>query len=102
MTWESVVDNRGLIRAVRMSDRNRRIVRWDGLEGPTTEWGQANARMMIAAPEMLGALEDVIDSWKYGESITKAKEQYEAAIATIAKARGEKRASHTLKTSVKA
>ena len=88
--WEGVIDNRGLVRAVRLAERNRRIVRWDGLEGPTTEWGQANARIIIAAPEMLEALEEVIDSWKHGESTTEAKEQYEAAIAIIAKARGEK------------
>ena len=87
--WKGVIDNRGLVRAVRLAEHNRRIVRWDGLEGPTTEWGQANARMIIAAPKMLEVLEDVIDSWRYGESITEAKEQYDAAIAIIKKARGE-------------
>ena len=61
MTWEGVIDNRGLIRAVRMTDRNQRVVRWDGIGGPTTEWGQSNARMMIAAPDMLEVLERIVD-----------------------------------------
>ena len=61
MTWEGVIDNRGLIRAVRLSDRNQRVVRWDGLGGPTTDWGQHNARMIVHAPEMLDILERIVD-----------------------------------------
>ena len=89
MTWEGVIDNRGLIRAVRLTDRNRRVVRWDGLEGPTTEWGQANARMIIAAPEMLDALERIITLIHNGWRIYKGQEEYIAAIDVIKKARGE-------------
>ena len=61
MTWEGVIDNRGLIRAVRLSDRNRRVVRWDGLSGPTTDWGQNNARLIVSAPDMLNVLERIVD-----------------------------------------
>ena len=61
MTWEGVIDNRGLIRAVRLSDRNRRVIRWDGLSGPTTDWGQANARLIVHAPAMLDVLERIVD-----------------------------------------
>ena len=61
MTWEGVIDNRGLIRAVRLTERNERVVRWDGLSGPTTDWGQANARLIVHAPEMLDVLERIVD-----------------------------------------
>ena len=89
MTWEGVIDNRGLIRAVRLTDRNRRVVRWDGLEGPTTEWGQTNARIIIAAPEMLDALERIIALVHNGWRIHIGQEEYIAAIGVIKKARGE-------------
>ena len=90
MTWEGVIDGHGRIRAVRMTDRNERVVRWDGLGGPTTEWGQANARLIIAAPEMLDALERIIALVRNGWKIYKGQEEYIAAIDAIRKARGEK------------
>ena len=61
MTWEGVIDGHGRIRAVRMTDRNQRVIRWDGLGGPTTEWGQANARLIVHAPAMLDVLERIVD-----------------------------------------
>ena len=61
MTWEGIIDGHGRIRAVRMTDRNERVVRWDGLGGPTTEWGQTNARLIVHAPAMLDVLERIID-----------------------------------------
>ena len=88
-TWARIQDNNGNIRGIKDAVTGQRIVRWDGICDPLTDWGQRNARLVLAAPELLGALEDVIDSWQYGESTIEAKEQYEAAIATIAKARGE-------------
>ena len=51
--------------------------------------GDEAKALLAAAPTMLEVLEDVIDAWRYGESITEAKEQYDAAIAIIKKARGE-------------
>ena len=61
MTWEGIIDGHGRIRAVRMTDRNERVVRWDGLGGPTTGWGQHNARLIVHAPEMLDILERIVD-----------------------------------------
>ena len=89
MTWEGVIDNRGLIRAVRLSDRNRRVVRWDGLSGPTTDWGQANARMIVAAPTMLEVLEEVEECSRYWSEYDVPLGLHDRIKAAIAKARGE-------------
>ena len=87
--WEGVIDNRGLVRAVRLAERNRRIVRWDGLEGPTTEWGQANARMIIAAPTMLNVLEEIDECAMYWSEYDVPLGLHDRIKAAIKKARGE-------------
>ena len=91
MTWEGTIDNRGLIRAVRLSDRNQRVVRWDGLGGPTTDWGQSNARLIIAAPAMLDVLERIVDIEDGpGMGAIGWSEAMDDARDVIKKARGEK------------
>lgn len=45
--------------------------------------------LIAAAPELYEALENVLDSWQYGESITEGQDVYNAARAALAKARGE-------------
>ena len=90
MTWEGVIDNRGLIRAVRLSDRNQRVVRWDGLGGPTTEWGQANARLIIAAPKILEVLEEVEECSRYWSEYDVPLGLHDRIKAAIANAKGEK------------
>ena len=90
MTWEGVIDNRGLIRAVRLSDRNRRIVRWDGLSGPTTEWGQANARLIVQAPAMLEMLQRIVDIEDgTGMGVIGWSEAMDSAREIVKKARGK-------------
>ena len=90
MTWEGVIDGHGRIRAVRMTDRNERVVRWDGLGGPTTEWGQANARMIIAAPGLLEVLEEVEECSRYWSEYDVPIGLHDRIQAAIAKARGKK------------
>ena len=88
MTWEGVIDNRGLIRAVRLTERNERVVRWDGLGGPTTEWGQHNARLIVAAPAMLEVLEEVEECSRYWSEYDVPLGLHDRIKAAIAKARG--------------
>ena len=90
MTWEGVIDNRGLIRAVRMTDRNERVVRWDGLGRPSTDWGQNNARMIVHAPAMLEILERIVDiEDSHGMGIIGWSEAMDDAREVIKKARGK-------------
>ena len=90
MTWEGVIDNRGLIRAVRLSDRNRRVIRWDGLGGPTTEWGQANARLIVQAPAMLEVLQRIVDIEDgTGMGVIGWSEAMDSAREIVKKARGK-------------
>ena len=90
MNWEGVIDNRGLIRAVRLTDRNRRVVRWDGLSGPTTDWGQANARLIVQAPAMLEVLVRIVDIEDgTGMGVIGWTEAMDSAREVIKKARGE-------------
>ena len=48
----------------------------------------ANARLIAAAPELLEVLEDVLESWKYRESVEVAWKLFDLAKQTIAKAKG--------------
>ena len=50
---------------------------------------EANARLIAVSPELLEALEKVIDEWQYGSSIEEANEVYTKAKEAIAKAKGE-------------
>jgi hypothetical protein len=89
MTWEPITDNHGQIRGVRMSDSSQRVIRWDGICDPYTDWGQANARMIVAAPEMLAALEDLLILVEFQNVLLGAEESDKCTIAraAIAKAR---------------
>ena len=86
--WEGVIDDRGLIRAIRLVDRNQRVLRWDGLGGPTTEWGQTNARMMVAAPKMLNVLEEIDECAAYWSEYDVPIGLHDRIKAAIKKARG--------------
>jgi hypothetical protein len=55
-------------------------------------WGEnedADAALIAAAPDLLEALESVIDSWQYGETPSDAAATYDHARSAIAKAKGE-------------
>ena len=86
--WEGVIDGRGLIRAIRLVGRNQRVLRWDGLGGPTTEWGQVNARMMVAAPTMLNVLEEIDECAAYWSEYDVPIGLHDRIRAAIKKARG--------------
>jgi len=91
MTWEPITDNHGQIRGVRMSDSSQRVIRWDGICDPYTDWGQANARMIVAAPELLEALEGAVRCWEMDIALGYNVDRYyyRKARAAIEKARGE-------------
>ena len=61
MTWLPIQDNNGNIRGIKDAITGQRIVRWDGICDPLTDWGQANARMIVHAPAMLEVLERIVD-----------------------------------------
>ena len=65
-----------------------KIVKWGGIGRPSSETGQANARLIAAAPELLEALTEIVaaadgDGWKQLDP------SFAAARAAIAKATGE-------------
>ena len=49
---------------------------------------KANANLIAAAPELLEALEECLDSWQYGESTTEGKTAYDKAREAIIIAKG--------------
>ena len=50
---------------------------------------KANAALVAAAPDMLKALNNVIDMWRNGIPMYKGQAEYHEAIAAVRKARGE-------------
>lgn len=62
---------------------------WSSETGMGEAEQEANARLIAAVPELLEALEEVIDAWQYGSSIEEASEVYKKAKQIIAKAKGE-------------
>ena len=94
MTWEPIMDNIGQIRGVRMAESSQRVIRWDGICDPYTDWGQQNARLILAAPLMLEALEEIARwSEEDDENLDTCRMQWRGCVAiartTIAKAKGE-------------
>lgn len=56
--WHPTPSSNGVIRGIHGSHGPIlvNVVNWNGISRPTTENGQANARLMIASPLMLEAL----------------------------------------------
>ena len=63
---------------------------WHRPEGLSQQEQESNARLIAAAPEMLTALEEVLDLFEWSESGSKHEAAYDAARNVIAKARGSK------------
>ena len=89
MIWVPLMDNNGKIRGIKDASTGQRIVRWDGIADPLTDWGQVNARIILAAPEMMDALERIIAIIRRGGTPYKGSEEHIDAIAAINKAKGE-------------
>jgi hypothetical protein len=51
--------------------------------------GEANARLISAAPDLLEALEEVLDNWRYCDALMEGREAYDKARSAITKARGQ-------------
>jgi len=56
---------------------------------PSKEESQANARLIAAAPDLLEALQAMVDAHAIPSSICKERPVYEAALAAIRKATAE-------------
>ena len=89
MTWAPLTDNNGKIRGIKDAHTGQRIVRWDGMTDPLTDWGQANARMVLAAPDMLIVLEELDECAAYWSEYDVPLGLHDRIKAAIAKARGE-------------
>ena len=65
-----------------------KVLPWD--YSGTREEDRANLAIISAAPDMLKALENVLDLWRNERPMYKGQEEYHAAIAAVRKARGTK------------
>lgn len=60
-----------------------------GYTGDDTDEDEANANLIAAAPELLQALEEVMECWMKNEYITKHRDVFIKASNVIEKAKGE-------------
>ena len=87
--WEKVYDTAGITRGIRGRHGPEivNVINWNGISRSTSVTGQANANLIAAAPELLGALIALYAVAEVGRD-----EDYGAvtnAAAAIAKATGE-------------
>lgn len=87
--WFSMDDRDGNIRGLRgrHGPESVNVVNWNGISRASSANGQANARLISAAPELLEALEAITALYDTDEGCRSIPE-YTAARAAIAKAKG--------------
>lgn len=92
--WEKVDGTDGITRGIRgwHGPESVNVINWNGISRATSVTGQANARLLLAAPDLLEALQDVDALWTHhsiAHSDGKISPLHEKVIAAIAKATGE-------------
>lgn len=93
--WQEVYDTNGITRGIRgwHGPESVNVINWNGISRATSTTGQANARLIVAAPELLESLREMFAMWR---SVCRAQgwepEHLAEAVraqAAIAKATGE-------------
>lgn len=92
--WQEVYDTNGITRGIRgwHGPESVNVINWNGISRATSTTGQANARLIVAAPDLLAALQDVDVLWMHhsvAHSDGKISPLHEKVIAAIAKATGD-------------
>lgn len=83
--WEKVDGTDGITRGIRgwHGPESVNVINWNGISRATSVTGQANARLLLAAPDLLEALRGVL------RIADRKTDEFDAARAAIAKATGE-------------
>lgn len=71
------------------------VVVWRGIARPASPEGQANARLIAAAPDLLEIAQQILDRGYVSESIPEERADHLALKAAIARARGEQSPNHS-------
>ena len=85
--WEKADGTDGITRGIRgwHGPEMVNVINWNGISRATSVTGQANANLIVAAPDLLEALQSLsgaLDATAYGAALAQAR-------AAIAKATGE-------------
>ena len=91
--WEKADGTDGITRGIRgwHGPESVNVINWNGISRATSVTGRANARLLLAAPDLLAALQDVDALWMHhsvAHSDGKIGPLHEKVIAAIAKATG--------------
>ena len=93
--WEKADGTDGVTRGIRGWHGPERVnvINWNGISRATSVTGQANARLIAAAPDLLEALQNIAEYWNQDQNEAAMADACWHAIhtarAAIAKATGE-------------
>ena len=88
--WEKADGTDGITRGIRgwHGPEMVNVINWNGISRATSVTGQANARLIAAAPDLLDELLSVLD-WAVTERAPLREQEIESIRKVIAKATGE-------------
>ena len=88
--WEKADGTDGITRGIRgwHGPEMVNVINWNGISRATSVTGQANARLLAAAPDLLDELLSVLD-WAVTERAPLREQEIESIRKVIAKATGE-------------
>ena len=93
--WEKVYDTAGITRGIRGRHGPEivNVINWNGISRSTSVTGQANANLIVAAPDLLEALQNIAEYWNQDQNEAAMADACWHAIhtasAAIAKATGD-------------